>query len=67
MIALPVISSLIAPTAMAQSGGETGGTIQDFSDTCTNCRTEVNATCCNGLDLPTFECDPQGGRRGVCG
>jgi hypothetical protein len=66
MIALPVISSLIAPTAaMAQSGvcvnegGASAGTVvvANFQPDCATCETVVSSGCCSNA-VSGFSCGP---------
>lgn len=66
MIALPVISSIIAPTAaQGASPGtdcvESGNTIVITESTdCNTCRSELNVQCCSG-NTTNFECFTEGG------
>ena len=66
MIALPVISSIIAPTAaQGASPGtdcvESGNTIVNTESTdCNTCRSELNIPCCSG-NTTNFECSTECG------
>jgi hypothetical protein len=66
MIAIPVVSSLIAPTAsMAASVNEncveSGSTIFNTESTdCNTCRSELNAQCCSH-NTTDFQCFTEGG------